>query len=109
MPWEPPLLVEVLPAFADEIRSLLVEQGEHELAAQVSTLRVVGRCRCGDEFCGTFYVRPKPKGSYGPDHRCVPLESKEGDLVLDVVREKIAAVEVLFRDEIRDAVQKIVG
>jgi len=29
-------------------------------------------------------------------------------VVLDVVGEKIAAVEVLYRDEIRDAVQKIV-
>jgi hypothetical protein len=108
MPWEPPLLVEVLPVFADELRNLLIDQGERELAAQVSTLRIVGRCRCGDDFCGTFYVRPKPKGAYGPDHRCVPLEPKQGDLVLDVVGEKIAAVEVLYRDEIRDAVEKIV-
>lgn len=108
MPWKPPLLVEVLPAFADEIRCLLLEQGEHELAAQISTLRIVGRCRCSDDFCGTFYVRPEPRGAFSPDHRCVPLAPREGDLVLDVVHEKIAAVEVLFRNEIRDAVQKIV-
>jgi len=109
MPWEPPLLSEVLPAFADEIHNLLVEQGEQELAAQVPTLRMVGRCRCGDDFCGTFYVRPQPKGAYGPDHRCVALEPKHGDVVLDVVGEKIATVEVLYRDEIRDAIHKIVG
>jgi hypothetical protein len=30
--WEPPLLSEALPAFADEIRNLLIEQGEQNLA-----------------------------------------------------------------------------
>jgi hypothetical protein len=109
MPSDPPLLVEVLPVFAEELRTQLIDQGEWELAGQVSTLRIVGRCRCGDGFCGTFYVLPEPKGAYGPDRRCVQLEPTQGYLILDVVGEKIAAVEVLYRDEIRDAVRKIVG
>src|SRR6185436_9277691 len=50
-----PLLREVLPAFANELRDLLNQLGEVELANQVAGLRLVDRCRCGDDFCGTFY------------------------------------------------------
>jgi hypothetical protein len=78
--WEPPLLSDVSPALAEEIHTLLLGQDEFELAGQVSELRIVDRCRCADDFCGTFYVRPKPKGDYGPKHRNVVLEPKEGML-----------------------------
>ena len=105
--WEPPLLSDVLPALADELHGLLVEQGELNLAAQVLTLRIVDRCRCGDAFCGTFYVRPEPKGAYGPDHRNVDLDPTDGMLILDVVGERIACVEVLYRDDVRKVVGKI--
>jgi hypothetical protein len=106
--WEPPLLLDVLPSLAEELRTLLVEQNEPELAAQIPGLRIVDRCLCGDDFCATFYVRPKPTGAYGPDHRNVALTPKEGMLILDVVGEKIAGVEVLYRDDIRKAVESIV-
>jgi hypothetical protein len=91
----PPLISDVLPALAQELHQLLVEQGESELADQVPGLRIVDRCRCGDNFCATFYVCPKPNGAYGPGYRNVPLTPREGMLILDVVGEKIAAVEVL--------------
>ncbi len=54
-----------------------------------------------------FYVRPMPKGAYGPGHRNVPLTPQDGMLILDVVDEKIAAVEVLDRDDVRKAVERI--
>jgi hypothetical protein len=103
-----PLVAESLPELSQELERLLLSEGETALAAQVPDLRIVDRCRCGDDFCSTFYVQPKPEGAYGPDHRCVPLEPKEGDLVLDVVGEKIAAVQVLYRDEVRQAVERII-
>jgi hypothetical protein len=73
--------------------------------AQVPELSVIERCRCGDDFCGMFYVLPKPAGAYGPGHRNVALTPKEGMLILDVVSDKIAAVEVLYRNEIRQKLQ----
>ena len=79
------LLTDTLPAFTAELRQLLVEQGEPELAAQVSGLLIFDRCRCGDDFCATFYTRPKPDGAYGPRHRDVRLKSEAGMLILDVV------------------------
>jgi hypothetical protein len=90
-----------------ELEELLLKEGEPELAAQVPALRILDRCRCGDDFCGTFYVRPEPKGSYGPNHRNVSLSPKEGMLILDIVDGRIACVEALYRDEIRKAIQAV--
>jgi hypothetical protein len=97
----PKLLIELFPEFAAELEQLLVEQGESELARQVSTLPLIERCRCEDDFCGKFYASPKPKDAYVPSHRNVSLEPKQGILIIDVVAERIAAVEVLYRDAIR--------
>jgi len=97
----PKLLINLFPEFAAELEQLLLEQGESELARQVSTLPLIDRCHCGDDFCGMFYVLPKPNGAYGAGHRNVSLEPKVGTLILDVVEERIAAVEILYRDTIR--------
>jgi hypothetical protein len=102
---EPPLLSDVLPDLAREIQQLLVEQGEAELAAQVPSLRIVDRCRCGDDFCASFYVQPRPDGAYGPDHRNVTLSPNQGMLILDVVGAGIAGVKVLYREDVRKAIQ----
>jgi len=80
---------------------MLVEDGENELAAQVSQLRIVERCRCGDDFCATFYPQPRPEGRWAPTHRTLPLDFKDGTVIVDVVSDKIACVEVLDRPEIR--------
>jgi hypothetical protein len=95
------LLAETRPQLARELEELLKRQGEPELAAQVSHLAIVDRCRCGDEFCSSFYTQPKPDGRYGPDHRCMDLDADEGMLIVDVVADTIAHVEVLNRDDIR--------
>lgn len=91
----------MFPSLATELQRLLAERGEPELAVQVPELVVIERCRCADDFCGMFYVLPKPDGAYGPGHRNVELTPKEGMLILDVVADRIAAIEVLYRDEIR--------
>ncbi len=92
----------MFPALSTELQQLLAGEGKPELAAQVPGLAVIDRCRCGDDFCGMFYVLPKPDGAYGPGHRNVALTPNEGMLILDVVANRIAAVEVLYRDEIRE-------
>lgn len=72
------LLTEIFPMLALEVGQLVKKQGEVELAAQVPQLKVVDRCRCGDNFCSSFYTQPKPEGSYGPGHRCLDLDAAEG-------------------------------
>jgi hypothetical protein len=95
------LLTEILPLLARELEQLLKKRGEFELVAQVPKLRIVDRCRCGDDFCSSFYTQPKPEGSYGPGHRSMDLDAAEGMVILDVVAGTIAHVEVLYRDDIR--------
>lgn len=96
------LLTDVLPVFATELERLLTEAGERGLASQVPTLNIVERCSCGDDFCATFYVQPKPEGAYGPSHRNVVLPPDDGTIILDVVGNQICCIEVLDRPEIRD-------
>jgi hypothetical protein len=92
----------MLPELSNELLSLLANAGETALVAQVPLLRVLDRCRCGDDFCATFYTKPKPHGSYGPALRTIPLEPTKGMLILDVVDGEVASVEVLYRDEVRE-------
>jgi len=94
-------LSEILPALSIELEHLLKNQGEAELADQVSQLTVIDRCRCGDDFCSSFYTQPKPEGHYGPSHRCIDLDAAEGMLLVDVVAGKLAHVEVLNRADVR--------
>jgi hypothetical protein len=97
----PVQLAEILPSLASELQELLNNHGEAELAAQVSELVIVDRCRCGDDFCSSFYTQPKPEGHYGPGHRCMDLDAAEGMLLVDVVGGKIAHVEILNRADVR--------
>ena len=92
---------EIFPSLSQELQSLLVAQGEPDLAAQVQKLRIFDRCRCFDDYCATFYTKPKPHGGFGSGHRIVPLAPAKGELILDVVDDVIAAVEVFHRDDIR--------
>jgi hypothetical protein len=100
------LLVDTLPALTRQLEAILAEEGHLELSAQVRGLQIVDRCRCGDDFCATFYTRPRPDGACSSDLTTIPLAPKEGMLILDVVDHKIACVEVLFRDEIRKALHE---
>ena len=102
-----PLLTVVLPEFATELRQLLEEQGEPELAAQVPNSAVVDRCRCGDDFCATIYTKPKPKGGFGPGHRNVRLMPEDGMLILDVVAGEIACIEILDRNDVREKLDAV--
>jgi hypothetical protein len=96
-----------MPEFAEELR-LLLEREEPSLALHVDSLRIVERCRCGDSCCGMFYTSPPPRGSYGPGLECIDLDPEHGMIILDVVDGRIAAVEVLYRDEVRDRIAELV-
>src|SRR5690348_16798995 len=93
-------LRDVAPDLVTELQTLLVEADECELAAQVEELTLVDRCHCGDDFCGTFYAVPRPDGAWGAGLRTVALHPLAGMINVDIVDDKIAAVEVLYRDEI---------
>ena len=100
------LLVEDLPDFANELRELLKD--EPDLAAEVDGLRLIDKCRCGDDFCASFYTLPPPQGAWGEGHENVVLEPKSGMVVLDVIDRQIGMVEVLNRDDVKAAIEKLI-
>jgi hypothetical protein len=73
-----PLLTEAIPELAVELTTLLEQAGEPDLAAQVPALRLVDRCRCGDDFCATIYTVAPPRDGWGPGHENVALDEAEG-------------------------------
>lgn len=95
------LLAATLPLLSKELHQLLRSEGEEALAFQVLGLSIVDRCRCGDDFCASFYTQAKPQGSYGTGLRCLELRPVDGMVVLDVVDDIIVHVEVLYRNDIR--------
>ena len=101
------LLQDTLPDLVDELTTLLRSQNERDLAEQVPLLRLVDRCRCGDDFCATLYTVPKPKGAYGPNHESISLNPSSGHLILDLVDRKIVCIEILFREDLRSKVLQL--
>ena len=100
-------LAEEFPELVSELKDLLEREGETELAGSVVALTVVDRCRCGDDFCATMYTVPRPRGAWGEGHRNVALDPETGFLILDVQHERIVEIEVLYRDEVRRRLLKL--
>ncbi len=101
MPMAELRLTTALPALSAELTDLLHEDGYPDLVDQVALLSIVDRCRCGDDFCATFYTAPRPGGAYGPGHKTILLSARKGMIILDLVRSEIKCVEVLDRPEVR--------
>ena len=94
-------LAETLPAFPAELRQLLEQKGEPELAAQVPELMIFDRCRCGKEnLRHVLRATQTAKNGFGPGHRNVRLMPELGMLILDVVAGEIACVEIFDRDHV---------
>ncbi|MEU5153718.1 hypothetical protein [Glycomyces sp. NPDC021274] len=95
---EHPLVRDVYPELVAELARLLEAQGERSLATAVADLRLVAECGCKDDYCQSFRTAEHPPGTpYGPGHRNILLNPETGDLVLDVVHERIVYVEILDR------------
>jgi DNA invertase Pin-like site-specific DNA recombinase len=92
IPW--PRLADVAPELVVELQRLLVQQVESALVDQVAELGLLDRCRCGDSFCASFCMAPRPNGPFGSGHRTIPLWSDSGMLKVDVVGARIVHVEV---------------
>jgi len=103
MSTRPKLSVAALfPEFARELVALVLDDGRADLAAQLPGLVVMSRCTCGEGNCAHFYTAPPPDGPYGAGHASIMLSSKTGLVVLDLVDERIVAVEVLDRPDVKE-------
>jgi hypothetical protein len=99
---EYPLLRDVFPDLVAELRGLLEDRGEPDLARSTDDLRLVERCACKDRSCQSIQTVYRPQGgSYGPGHRNLVLRPEKGMLILDVVDGQIMYVEILDRPRMR--------
>jgi hypothetical protein len=104
-----PPLRDSLPGFAREVEQRLREVGRHDLAGQVTRLRITDRCRCGDEFCASLYTEARPAGGWRQLHETVPIGNGGHGLInVDAMMGRIVAIEVLFRPEVRRALEDLV-
>jgi hypothetical protein len=79
-----------------------------QLAEQLPELRVTHVCRCGRPYCGSFWTARRPMRRWVNRGREVELrEGLPGEVALTVVRGQIDYVEVLFWDEVRDAIARV--
>ena len=105
-----PLVADILPELANQLEALLRERGEPFLAEQIAGLEIRSVCRCGNEHCGSFYTTDRPMKRWFRRGRQVALsKGLPGSVVLDVVGGEIVYIEVLFWDEVRDAVDRASG
>src|SRR4051794_24921248 len=92
---------ELFPAFAGELEVLAAEAGRSDLVEQIKLLPVLTRCSCGEDNCAHFYTAAEPVGAYGTGHASVLLPSRTGLVVLDVLVDRVVAVEVLDRPDVK--------
>jgi hypothetical protein len=105
---EAPLVTRMLPQFAERIEAALRAQGEPRVADQVGGLRITDVCRCGQPFCGSFQTLRRPLKRWFMRGRQIELrDGGPGEVVVDVVRGEIAYVEVLYLDDVRDAIARL--
>ena len=101
-----PLLIEALPALAAELDELLRSVDEEELRAQLPELRLLGRCTCGDSFCAMVYTGSQKPGPPYPETLALD-DAREGMIQLDIVAGRIIGIEVLYRDDVRAALDRV--
>ena len=98
---QPILLRTALPELAAELEHLLRGEGKAELAEQVSQLEIVSRCRCGDDFCSTFYTRGSANAC-NPIPETVVLSPRNGVVKVDITSGRITSVELSYRPDVEE-------
>ena len=99
-------LPALMPAFARELEMLMLGLDRSDLAAQVPSLRLVARCKCGDRDCAHLYTELPPEGAYGTGHSNLVLPATSGMIVLDLIDSRIVAVEVLDRPDVKSSLDQ---
>lgn len=60
-------MIEILPEFGKELKTLLEEDNKFQLAESVDSLHIYERCGCGESSCASFSLRPNPMADTGQD------------------------------------------
>jgi hypothetical protein len=97
-------LDDVMPDIAEELYIGFRKARRPDLAESVWELELVDRCRCGEEFCATFYTQPNEPWSGKVEHLIIDMI---GLLCIELVRGRVARVELLDRPDVRDRLSEL--
>lgn len=97
-----PRLVFIHAPLVEELTLGLVAAGARDLVPQVSHLRVLAGCGCGDDFCASFRT-----GSASAPVETVVVTPYS--VLVDVSKGRLTYVEVLFRPDVKDVFEAAFG
>lgn len=102
------MLRECLPDFAQELEMLLDREQNPELARQVGLMQVdVDACGSDGDFCSMLCTGLNPKSGWGRGDTSIVLKPDQGNVLLTMLDRDTTAVEVFFRRDIQEKVEKL--
>lgn len=87
-----PLLINVLPLLANEVKNILIKESRINLANQIDQLKIKKLCECGPD-CGSFYLT-----EFEEDDDEVGIFSF-GNGTIEVSKGKISFIEIFPSNE----------
>lgn len=103
------LLKDCLPDFAQELEMLLIREQDPELARQVPLMQLdVEKCGSGENFCSMLCTGLRPEKSWGCGDTSIVLKADRGNVLLNILECGAVAVEVFFRKDIQEKVERLV-
>lgn len=100
-------MAEALPGLYREALTFLTSAGEDGLVEQLPHLLVVGRCRCGDPFCATFYTKSPVRYASPSQAEYIDIDSEGGMILIHITDGRIVEFEVIGRDEIKAQIEEL--
>jgi hypothetical protein len=92
-----------LPLLSAVVKARLRDAGRADLANQLDTLPIIGRCECGDDFCCTVYTGEPGEGVDGVD-----WDTEDGMVCVHTTAdERVVEIEVLFADGLREELDAV--
>ncbi|MBV1911781.1 MAG: hypothetical protein KUG78_20985 [Kangiellaceae bacterium] len=89
-----------MPFLAKELVEGLSDIGEQTLANSISDLKIIDRCRCDSQGCGTFYTMNKEIWSGKKLKQVIP--EVKGLYAIDVFENNIACIEIMERSDVAE-------
>ena len=107
---DPIPLCDLAPEFAAFLENTLIDLDFPVLAATVTTMKVFGRCSCGDDDCASIYTSKME--SLDPGERVSSIltssrPSNKGMMIISTVNdERIDEIEIFDRRDLRRILAK---
>ncbi len=102
------LLIDCLPDFARELEALLMMEQDSELARQTPLMQLdAAECGSSEDFCSILCTGLKPGRDWGRGDTSIVLKPDRGSVLLNVLECGTMSVQVFFRKDVREKIEKL--